>query len=179
MPSTVTSTLVEQLHRGVPSAAEMIERLGLAPHPEGGHYRETWRGGDRGGGRSVGTAIVFLLTAGERSHWHRVDADEVWLHHDGDPLVLAIADGVGTVSDVVLGSAAQGATAQAVVPAGAWQSAWPDPAAVAGGAVPAVAGVGWTLVSCVVAPGFEFDGFALAPAGWWPPGWTSERDDRT
>jgi predicted cupin superfamily sugar epimerase len=179
MPSTVTSTLVEQLHRGVPSAAEMIERLGLAPHPEGGHYRETWRGGDRGGGRSVGTAIVFLLTAGERSHWHRVDADEVWLHHDGDPLVLAIADGVGTVSDVVLGSAAQGATPQAVVPAGAWQSAWPDPAAVAGGAVPAVAGVGWTLVSCVVAPGFEFDGFALAPAGWWPPGWTSERDDRT
>jgi predicted cupin superfamily sugar epimerase len=154
---------VDLLHRAVPAAAEMIERLGLAPHPEGGHYRETWRGADRGDGRAVGTAIVFLLATGERSHWHRVDADEVWLHHDGDPLVLSVAAEAGTVSDVRLGSPSQGATPQAVVPAGAWQSAAADPAGI--GAGPAV---GWTVVSCVVAPGFEFDGFELAPPGWSP-----------
>ena len=168
--------VVEQLHRGLPDAAQMIEQLGLSPHPEGGHYRETWRGGDRGDGRSLGTAIVFLLAAGERSHWHRVDADEVWLHHDGDPLVLAIADETGTVSDVLLGSLSQGGVPQAVVPAGAWQSAAPDSAAVTGGAAQAV---GWTLVSCVVAPGFEFDGFELAPPGWSPSICDTEEDDVT
>jgi uncharacterized protein len=169
MVSTVISVPVDPLHRAVPDAAEMIERLGLAPHPEGGHYRETWRGGDRGDGRSVGTAILFLLAAGERSHWHRVDADEVWLHHDGDPLVLSVAAGAGARSDVRLGSPSQGATPQAVVPAGAWQSARPGPDVGGGdGADEAVGAVGWTLVSCVVAPGFEFEGFELAPPGWSP-----------
>lgn len=166
MASTVISVPVHPRHR------DLVERLELAPHPEGGHYRETWRGDDRGDGRAVGTAILFLLAAGERSHWHRVDAAEVWLHHDGDPLVLAVADDAGPVREFRLGSPSQGAIPQAVVPAGAWQSATPDPAAGDPGGVDGA--VGWTLVSCVVAPGFEFDGFELAAAGWSPDGTSSD-----
>ena len=95
----------------------LIGSLGMAPHPEGGHYVETWRGPDRGDGRAAGTAIYFLLRAGERSHWHRVDADEIWLYHLGAPLRLSIA---GT--DHVLGPD----NPQVLVPAGAWQSAGAD-----------------------------------------------------
>ena len=129
---------------------QIITELCMSPHPEGGHYVETWRGPDGADGRAAATVIYFLLRRGERSHWHRVDASEVWLHHAGGPLRLRIGD-----TDVVLGGdLAAGQRPQAVVPAGEWQSAEP---------------LGdWTLVSCVVAPGFEFDGFELAPPGWEP-----------
>lgn len=131
-------------------AEEIIERLGMQPHPEGGHYVETWRGPSGPDGRSVGTAIHFLLRAGERSQWHRVDADEIWLFHAGAPLRLQIA---GT--ERLLGTdLAVGERPQVVVPAGEWQAAESTG--------------GWTLVSCTVSPGFEFAGFELAPDGWSP-----------
>lgn len=137
-------------------AQDVIDRLGLVPHPEGGQYAETWRGPATGDGRAIATAIHFLLRRGERSHWHRVDADEIWLHHAGAPLVLSIADSDdGAPVDHVLGSdLAAGQHPQIRVPAHAWQAA--------------VSTGDWTLVSCVVSPGFEFDGFELAPPGWAP-----------
>ena len=137
------------------TADELAETLGMQPHPEGGRYVETWRGPDVAG-RSTATAIYFLLDAGERSHWHRVDADEMWLFHAGDPLAIEVAaSGGSTVERHVLGiSIARGERPQVVVPAGVWQSATPLGS--------------WTLVSCVVAPGFEFEGFELAPDGWTP-----------
>lgn len=145
-------------------ADAVIALLDLRPHPEGGHYAETWRGGAGAGGRSVGTAIHFLLRAGERSHWHRVDADEVWLFHAGAPLLLSIAT-VGEPAPVqhLLGiDLAAGQRPQVVVPARAWQ------AATSTGA--------FTLVSCTVSPGFEFDGFELAAPGWQPGGGSRAAD---
>lgn len=133
-----------------PTAADVIAALGLQPHPEGGHYAETWRGRPRPDGRALGTAIHFLLAAGERSHWHRVDATELWLWHAGAPLELSIGHDTVRLGPGVLA----GERPQATVPPGAWQ------AAVTTGA--------WTLVSCVVAPGFEFAGFELAAPGWQP-----------
>lgn len=137
------------------SAADVIARLHLVPHPEGGHYRETFR--DRRAdtkGRAASTAIYFLLASGERSHWHRVDAVEVWHHYAGAPLLLEIADEHGH-RRLHLGPDLTGGEApQAIVPSGAWQ------AAESLGA--------WTLVGCTVAPGFDFAGFELAPAGWHP-----------
>jgi predicted cupin superfamily sugar epimerase len=136
------------------TAADLIEVLGLEPHPEGGWHAETFRGPAGPDGRATSTVIYFLLEAGQRSHWHTVDADELWLHHAGAPLELRTADGV-TVTHVVLGpDLAAGERPQQVVPAGVWQSATTTGE--------------WTLVSCVVAPGFEFDGFELAPPGWEP-----------
>lgn len=137
-------------------ADEIIERLGLEPHPEGGHYAETWRGPNGADGRAVGTAIHFLLRAGERSHWHRVDADEIWLHHTGAPLRLSVAvdDDRPPVDHILGGDLAAGQSPQVRVPAHAWQAAESTGP--------------WTLVSCVVAPGFEFGGFELAPPGWAP-----------
>ena len=137
-------------------ADAIITALGMQPHPEGGHYVETWRGPAGPDGRAVGTAIHFLLRAGERSHWHRVDAAEIWLHHTGSPLRLSIATADDATPDEhLLGSdLAAGERPQVVVPAGAWQAAEPT------GAV--------TLVSCTVSPGFEFAGFELAPPGWSP-----------
>jgi predicted cupin superfamily sugar epimerase len=123
----------------------IIESLGMAPHPEGGHFVETCRGPDRGDGRATATAIYFLLRAGERSHWHRVDADEIWLHHLGSPLRLSIDE-----TDHLLGPDQP----QILVPAHAWQAAEPTGS--------------FTLVSCIVVPGFEFTGFELAPPGWHP-----------
>ena len=129
--------------------------LELQPHPEGGWYRETWRASTTAGHRPSSTGIHFLLRAGERSHWHRVDGDEIWLHHAGAPLLLSTADGDSTVVDRTLGGdVTSGQHPQLVVPAGHWQAA-----ETLGG---------WTLVSCVVVPGFSFDGFELAPAGWDP-----------
>ncbi len=134
------------------TADEIIRLLDLAPHPEGGHFRETFRDPHAVDGRSVGTAIYFLLKAGERSHWHRVDAAEIWHFHAGAPLALEI-EGQG---EIVLGpDLAAGQRPQGVVPAGAWQAA---------------RSLGdWTLVGCTVSPGFEFSAFELAPPGWSPP----------
>lgn len=134
----------------------IIEHLGLQPHPEGGWYAETWRHDPGDGDRSAGTAIYYLLAAGQRSHWHRVDATEVWHFYAGDPLRLRIHHGDGPTDDVVLGTdLAAGQVPQAVVPPGAWQAAEPTGA--------------WTLVGCTVSPGFTFEGFELAEPDWSPP----------
>jgi predicted cupin superfamily sugar epimerase len=141
------------------SAADVIRLLELEPHPEGGHYRQTFRDPRTvDGTRPASTAIYFLLARGERSHWHKVDAVEVWHYHAGAPLRLEIAVGAqGPVERVTLGpDLLAGERPQAVVPTHIWQAA---------------RSLGeWTLVSCTVAPGFEFAGFELAPAGWAPAG---------
>ncbi|SRR5712691_11323846 len=141
----------------MPSAAEVIRLLDLKPHPEGGHFCETFRDPRTvEGGRAASTAIYFLLARGERSHWHRVDAAEAWHYHAGAALQLEIAnDAGGRVERVTLGGdLAAGERPQAIVPAHAWQAA---------------RSLGdWTLVGCTVAPGFEFKGFELAPKGWAP-----------
>jgi len=137
------------------SAAELIARLGLKPHPEGGHYRETFRDSNLDPeGRSRSTAIYFLLARGERSQWHRVDAAEVWHYHAGDALILRISDDDGTRSITLGPDLAAGDVPQAIVPAHAWQAA-----ETTGDS---------TLVGCTVAPGFEFAGFEMAPKGWEP-----------
>lgn len=128
----------------------LIENLGLQPHPEGGHYAETFRDPRAVDGRSVGTAIYYLLQAGERSHWHRVDAAEIWHFYAGAPLKLRINQQQITLGPDVL----SGEQPQAVVEAGAWQSA---------------ESLGdWTLVGCTVSPGFEFAGFEMAPPDFQP-----------
>jgi predicted cupin superfamily sugar epimerase len=140
------------------NAEDIIRLLDLRPHPEGGHYRETFRDQARvgGSGRSASTAIYFLLKAGEVSRWHRVDAAEVWHWYAGAPLALAIVQD-GTRSDIRLGTdLTAGERPQAVVPAHAWQQAQSLGA--------------WTLVGCTVAPGFEFAGFELAPPRFEPGG---------
>ena len=144
------------------SAQSLIEQLQLSPHPEGGWYRETWRAASDPGTRAGGTAILFLLKRGEASHWHRVDADELWLWQGGDPLELRMAAGDhGPVETITLGGqVGAGERLQGLVPQGAWQAA----RGVDGGAGAA----GYALVSCVVVPGFDFAGFQLAPPGWEP-----------
>ena len=141
----------------LPSAAAIIARLELKPHPEGGHYRETFRDPlPDAEGRARSTAIYFLLARGERSHWHRIDAVEIWHYYAGHALTLQIADENGKRS-VRLGSdLAAGEVPQAIVPAQAWQAA--------------ESAGDWTLVGCTVAPGFEFAKFELAPKGWEPAG---------
>ena len=135
------------------TAADIVALLGLAPHPEGGHYREMFRDPRQVDGRSVGTSIYFLLARGEVSHWHLIDAAEIWHFYMGDPLELKIVDAVE--QRLILGpDLTTGERPQAVVPAGAWQSA---------------RSLGdWTLVGCTVAPGFDFSTFELAPPGWSP-----------
>lgn len=134
-------------------ADRLAAALGLQPHPEGGLFRETWRAAAEPGERPSGTAIHYLLRAGERSHWHRVDADEIWLFHAGAPLVLGTAPSLGGPAGEALlgGDVLHGEHPQVVVPAGTWQTARTIGA--------------WTLVSCTVSPGFRFEGFELAPAG--------------
>lgn len=138
------------------TADDVIATLDLAPHPEGGHYRETWRDAPDDGGRGAGTAIYFLLRAGERSHWHRVDADELWHFHAGAPLWLSTApDDATPPRDALLGTDLRdGQAPQRRVPAGWWQAAESTGA--------------WTLVSCTVSPAFTFDGFELAPPEFVP-----------
>ncbi|MEM1194509.1 MAG: cupin domain-containing protein [Pseudomonadota bacterium] len=145
----------------------LIEQLGLQPHPEGGWFRETWRGPARDDGRATGTAIVFALKSGERSHWHRVDADELWIWQGGDALTLRVASGdAGPVETVMLGGDfSSGEALQKLVPKGAWQAA---DAPLDGAGVDGRGKHGYSLVSCVVVPGFEFAGFKLAPQGWEP-----------
>lgn len=130
------------------TADEIIEKLGLQPHPEGGWYKETWRGGSVAG-RSVGTAIYFLLKAGERSHWHRVDAAEIWHFHAGAPLLLRIAETANgpSIRHMLCADLRAGAP-QVRVPKGFWQAAETTG--------------NFTLVGCTVSPGFNFDGFELA-----------------
>lgn len=136
------------------SADDIIRLLSLRPHPEGGHFRETFRDERHLEGRAASTAIYFLLAAGERSHWHRIDAAEIWHFYAGAPLELSMS-GEAERRIVRLGADLTGGERpQTVVPAGAWQSARSLGA--------------WTLVGCTVAPGFEFAGFELAPAGWSP-----------
>jgi uncharacterized protein len=136
------------------TATDVIRLLALGLHPEGGHYRETFRDARIIDGRSASTAIYFLLARGERSHWHRVDAVEIWHHYAGAPLALSLADGAGTTTVRLGTDIAAGECPQVAVPAGAWQEAESLGA--------------WTLVGCTVAPGFEFKGFELAPPGWVP-----------
>jgi hypothetical protein len=139
------------------SAAEIIARLDLKPHPEGGHFRETFRDtAARRDDRAASTAIYFLLARGERSHWHRIDAAEVWHYYAGSPLALSIAHD-GPADTIRLGvDLAAGDRPQAIVPAHAWQAA---------------ESLGdWTLVGCTVAPGFDFSTFELAEPDWGPKG---------
>ncbi|MXX89727.1 MAG: cupin domain-containing protein [Boseongicola sp. SB0677_bin_26] len=134
-------------------ADEVIARYRLEPHPEGGHYRETFRASAANGGRGSVSAIYYLLKAGETSAWHRIDAVEIWHHYAGAPLRLSLCSDGTTVSERLLGSS-DGAAPQAVVPVGCWQSA--------------VSLGEWTLVGCTVAPAFEFSGFELASPEWRP-----------
>ena len=137
------------------SAGEIIARLELKPHPEGGHYRETFRDSRTdAGGRSRSTAIYFLLARGERSHWHRIDAVEVWHYYAGSALTLKIADDDGQWSCKLGANLAAGEQPQAIVPPHTWQAAESTG--------------DWTLVGCTVAPGFDFATFEMAPKGWEP-----------
>lgn len=136
-------------------AADIVRLLELAPHPEGGHFRETFRDSEPSGSRSYSTAIYYLLAAGERSAWHRVNATEIWHHYCGAPIRLSLANEVGKVEYHYLGSdLGAGERPQIVISANCWQ------AAESLGA--------WTLVGCTVAPAFEFSGFEMAPDGFAP-----------
>jgi uncharacterized protein len=133
------------------NAGQIIELLNLKPHPEGGHFVETFRDAAEIGARAASTAIYFLLMRGERSNWHRIDATEVWHYYAGAPLELEVAEtDDGPSRRLRLGTDfLAGERPQAVVPRRAWQAA---------------ESLGdWTLVGCTVAPGFEFAGFELAP----------------
>jgi predicted cupin superfamily sugar epimerase len=137
-------------------ATAIVEALGMRQHPEGGWYVETWRapaGPD--GARPSASAILFLLAAGERSRWHRFDAAEVWQWSGGAPLELRVHEAGGTATHRLGAVIEDGTVPQAIVPAGAWQSAESLGA--------------WTLVGCIVSPAFDFAGFELAPPGWEPP----------
>lgn len=139
------------------TAGEIIRTLDLSPHPEGGWFREIFRDHNTAGGRAHSTAIYFLLEAGQVSHWHRVDAVEVWHWYAGAPLQLDIAEETEARTSLTLSAnLEQGHQPVGIVPKAAWQSAQ---------------SLGdWTLVGCTVAPGFEFSGFELASEGWAPSG---------
>ncbi len=137
------------------SVDEIIRALDLAPHPEGGFYRETFRDPLRRDGRAVSTAIYYLLPAGRISAWHRVDAAEIWHYYAGAPLMLRIIEGAAQQTLKLGNSVTEGQRPQAIVPANSWQSA---------------RSLGeWTLVGCTVAPGFEFSRFELAEEGRFAP----------
>lgn len=137
------------------SAEAIIERLELQRHPEGGWYRETFRDLNSADERATSTAIFYLLEAGDKSHWHKVDAAETWHFYLGAPLELSISsDGRASERHILGDDLMAGQSPQIVVPRDHWQSAQ---------------SIGdWTLVGCTVAPGFEFSGFELAPADWVP-----------
>lgn len=137
------------------TAEAVIAMFGLEPHPEGGFYRQSYLDAAESGGRGASTAIYFLLPAGTRSHWHRIDATEVWHFYAGAPLRLDTAAEGGPIHSIVLGAGLlAGERPQGVVPPFVWQAA---------------ESLGdWTLVGCTVAPAFRFEGFELAPPGWSP-----------
>jgi predicted cupin superfamily sugar epimerase len=140
---------------GTMTAAEVIAALRLAPHPEGGYYRETFRDSRTVDGRSVGSAIYYLLDVGEVSAWHRVDATEIWHWHAGAPLVITVSPNGHDAGARYLGpDLARGQHPQIVVPEGQWQTATSLGA--------------WTLVGCTVSPAFRFEGFEMAPPDWRP-----------
>jgi predicted cupin superfamily sugar epimerase len=143
------------LHDGGTDPAAIIAALGLQPHPEGGHYREIWRDTPVDRSRGAGTAIYYLLTEGQRSHWHRIDAAEAWHFYGGAPLRLQVTADGKTTSAITLGpDLAVGHHPFALVPCGHWQAA---------------ESLGnWTLVGCTVSPAFLFSGFELAPPDWQP-----------
>ncbi len=133
------------------TADQIIETLGLQPHPEGGWFRQTWAAG--GDGRPSSTAIYFLLKAGEVSHWHKVDADEIWHHYAGANLILSIsASDTGPATDHVLSPDLTRGSPQILVPKDHWQRAESQG--------------DWTLVGATVSPGFQFEGFELAAPGF-------------
>ena len=134
------------------TADQIIAHLSLAPHPEGGWYRQTWVA--ENDGRPSGTSIYFLLKSGQASHWHRVDAVEIWHYHAGAALELRIAaSDAGPAQALILGADLQaGQSPQLIVPTGHWQAA-----RTLGD---------WTLVGCTVSPGFLFSGFELAAQGF-------------
>ncbi|MFY0633012.1 MAG: cupin domain-containing protein [Vannielia sp.] len=140
------------------NADTLIAQLALSPHPEGGHYRQTWVE-QPASGRPAGTCIYFLLKPGERSHWHRVDATEIWHFYAGTPLTLRLsASEHGPATTHTLGpDLAAGQSPQIIVPKDHWQAAQAAPE-------------GWALVGCTVSPGFSFEGFTLAPPGFDIPG---------
>ncbi len=143
------------MNSGDLTPTEIIRMLGMSPHPEGGHFVETWRDRPEHGDRGAGTAIHFLLQAGEHSHWHRVDATEIWHWHAGGPLVLTISPNGHDAESHHLGpNLTTGQKPQIVVPKDAWQTAESLGA--------------WTLVGCTVSPAFQFEGFELAPPDWRP-----------
>lgn len=135
------------------TADEIVDLLGLSPHPEGGFYRQTWID-DVAEGRSSGTCIYFLLKRGQRSHWHRVDAVEIWHYYAGAPLLLHLAESEAGPADTIrLGADLEaGARPQGIVPKDWWQAAETTG--------------DWTLVGCTVSPGFRFEGFELAAPGF-------------
>lgn len=142
------------------NAKDLITQLALQPHPEGGWYRETWRQEAEGLPRGHVTGILFLLEQGQKSHWHRIDASELWIFNAGSPLTLSTARGVEgeeRLPDIRLGAdILSGEQVQHLYAPGEWQAAR--------------AANGWTLVSCIVSPGFEFSGFELAAPDWQPKG---------
>jgi predicted cupin superfamily sugar epimerase len=132
------------------TAEAIIAALSLAPHPEGGYFRETYCDTRLVNGRAASTAIYYLLVKGQRSRWHRIDASEVWHWYGGAPLELSVKmDGGGTKRHLLGSNVLEGERPQCVVLAGQWQSA-------------ETLGP-WTLAGCTVAPGFEFRGFEMAP----------------
>jgi uncharacterized protein len=165
-PSTASSTphgTAADAYPPTVTADDVIAALALGPHPEGGWFAQTWLEPAAPGERPASSAIHYLLRAGERSHWHRVDATEVWHHYAGAPLELRLsADGDGLETCVLGADLTAGERPQVVVPAGAWQAA---------------RSLGdWTLVGCTVAPAFTFAGFELAPPGWEPGGGEGQGD---
>ncbi len=132
-------------------AHNLIKRLNLAPHPEGGYYRQTWRSAATdASGRAMASSVLFLLPRGEASRWHRVDGEELWIHQAGSPLTLGIVEGDRVVTRTL---SFEGET-QVLIPASAWQEARSEG--------------DWTLVCCIVSPAFEFETFEMAPVGWSP-----------
>jgi predicted cupin superfamily sugar epimerase len=133
------------------TAQDIIDTLGLSPHPEGGHYRQTWVA--ENDGRPSGTCIYFLLAQGEASHWHKVNATEIWLYHAGAPLILSLSpNDAGPAVDHLLTPDLTAGAPQIIVPMHHWQAARTTGE--------------YTLVSCTVSPGFQFEGFTLAPPGF-------------